>query len=148
MCKQFYFIVFFVFTFSTIYSQKMVSKYIFHQVVVKDVKTDRIINDFGSGSKGIIIYYKDDKNEWITIGINDELGYEIKVVQTIIDHPDENIKVEMKKGGIIKDGKFIGAISVFRVFNLSKNKVIPEFIRTYVDGADNAIEYQGIIEIN
>lgn len=129
-------------------AQSSIEKYLYHQAVVKNANTDEIVEDFGYGNKGIIIYYEKNGKEWISVSIGAEEVYSIKVVQTIDDYPLANIKVEMKKGAVMKDGSPVGAIAVFRIFDLAKNKNTPEMIRTQIMESSVAFEFEGIISIN
>ena len=47
----------------------------------------------------------------------------------------------------MSNGNCVGTISIFRVYNKEKNRKIPEFIRTQVNGADVAFEFHGIIQL-
>lgn len=145
--KRFIFILTISFCYLIATAQTSIRKFIYHQAIVKDVATDEVVEDFGYGNKGSIIFYKEGDTEWISVSLGTEEAYSIKVVQIINDFPDKDIKVEMNKGGVMKNGQCIGTIAVFRVYDLAKNKSIPEFIRTQVDNASTAFEFNGLVEL-
>lgn len=145
--KYFIFIVAVSFCHLIATAQTSVQKFVYHQAIIKDVATDKVVEDFGYGNKGVILFYKKGNSEWISVSLGTEEVYSIKVVQIINDFPNKDIKVEMSKGGVMKDDQCIGTIAVFRIYDLTKNKSIPEFIRTQVDNASIAFEFNGIIRI-
>lgn len=124
------------------------TKYVANQVLVKDSQTDVIKADFGARNKAAIVYHVDrDGIEWVAITLGTEVVYEVEIVNTEIDHPNSYIDVEIKQGGIMSNGKCIGTIAVFRVYNKEKNRKVPEYIRTQVNGSDVAFEFHGIIQL-
>lgn len=124
------------------------TNYVANQVLVKDCQTGATKIDFGAGNKAVIVYYVDHNGiEWVAITLGTEVVYEVEVVNTEIDHPSSYIDVETKQGGVISKGNCVGTISIFRVYNKEKNRKIPEFIRTQVNGADVAFEFHGIIQL-
>lgn len=139
-------LVFFTFTAFGVNSQ--VNKYVANQVIVKDVNTDEVVQDFGVGQRAVIVYYIGEDNiEWIGVTLGHTTVYQIQAVQTIVDYPEKGIKIEMKRGGVMENSEVVGTISVFRLYDLENNKVVPELIRTKVDNADVVFEFHGIVAI-
>lgn len=87
----------FVLICSISFAQSSSEKYLYRQALVKDAKTDELIEDLGYGNKGVIIYFRENKEEWISITLGTEEAYTVKVVQTIDDYPEKDMHVEMKK---------------------------------------------------
>lgn len=54
----------------------------------------------------------------------------------------------MKKGAVVKNNQVVGTISVFRVFDFTKDKINPAFFRTQVDGANIVFEFHDVSKIN
>lgn len=129
-------------------AQSFSEKYIYRQALVKDANTDELIEDFGYGNKGVIIYLTENDVEWISITLGTEEACTVKVVQTINDYPEKDVHVEMKKGAVVKNNQVVGTISVFRVFDFTKDKINPAFFRTQVDGANIVFEFHDVSKIN
>ena len=130
------------------FDDKTIERFQAAKALVKDANTDELIEDFGYGNKGVIIYLIENDVEWISITLGTEEAYTVKVVQTINDYPEKDVHVEMKKGAVVKNNQIVGAISVFRVFDFTKDKINPAFFRTQVDGANIVFEFHDVSKIN
>lgn len=121
-------------------------KFVFHQIDVLDTKTDEVLQSFPDGS-GLIIRANIQKTNYMIISIGDFHRYSLTIVNKVEDFPRKDVKIIMYQGG----GKLdVGTYTanIFFIYDLSKNKNTPEFVRLEINGSSNIMKYSGIIKLD
>ncbi len=125
------------------YSNKNTVNYKYLNAKVVDSKTDEVIEDFGYEIPGVIVFIDDNGTQRVGVSLGTEMVYNITIVDTFVEYPAKDIKIETLLGGVIMDNN-TGTISVSRTWDLSKDKITPQCISTHVGGADISFKFYDI----
>ena len=121
-------------------------KLVFHKLDVLETGTEKPLESF-ENTGGVIIRGKVGEQEHMIISVYEVYDYDLTIVNKVVGEPRDNIKMIMYQGGGNFKGMGIYTANVFFVYDLSKNKETPEFIRLEINDSPNIMKYSGIIKL-
>ena len=122
-------------------------KLIFHKLEVLETGTDKVLDSFPEGS-GMIIDTTIDNKNYLLISIPDVHTYQLQIVNKVVDTPQKNLKIIMYQGGETIENMGTYTANIFFVYDLSKNKNVPELIRLEINNSPNIMQYSGLIKLD
>lgn len=122
-------------------------KLIFHKLEVLETGTDKVLDSFPEGS-GMIVDATIDNKNYLLISIPDVHTYQLQIVNKVVDTPQKNLKIIMYQGGETIENMGTYTANIFFVYDLSKNKNIPELIRLEINNSPNIMQYSGLIKLD
>lgn len=121
-------------------------KFVFHQVDVLETGTDKEIESFPN-VRGVIIRTKVNNRDYMLIALPDIITYELNIVNKFEEDFKNNTKIIMYQGGGSVEGLGMYTANIFFMYNLTKNKETPEFVRLEINNSPNIMLYSGIIKL-
>ena len=126
---------------------RILQKFKFHSLEIRETNTENLLDEFPEG-EGLVINCMVEGIEYLLISIPGVHDYNIKIVHKGTDAPPENgIKMDLYQGGEKIDGLGIYTCNVFYVYDVEKNRTIPQFIRLAIDGSPNLLYFNGLIKL-
>ena len=122
-------------------------KLIFHKLEVLETGTDKVLDSFPEGS-GMIIDTTIDNKNYLLISIPDVHTYQLQIVNKVVDTPQKKLKIIMYQGGETIENMGTYTANIFFVYDLSKNKNVPELIRLEINNSPNIMQYSGLIKLD
>ena len=114
---------------------------------VLETGTDKVLDSFPEGS-GMIIDTTIDNKNYLLISIPDVHTYQLQIVNKVVDTPKKNLKIIMYQGGETIENMGTYTANIFFVYDLSKNKNVPELIRLEINNSPNIMQYSGLIKLD
>lgn len=122
-------------------------KFIFHKLEVLETGTDKVLDSFSEGSGMIIDATVENKN-FLLISIPDVRTYQLLIVNKVVDTPKKDLKIVMYQGGETIENLGTYTANIFFVYDMSKNKNVPELIRLEINNSPNIMQYSGLIKLD
>ena len=89
-----------------------------------------------------------DNKNYLLISIPDVHTYQLQIVNKVVDTPQKNLKIIMYQGGETIENMGTYTANIFFVYDLSKNKNVPELIRLEINNSPNIMQYSGLIKLD
>lgn len=123
-------------------------KFKFHSLEFRETNTENLLEEFPE-VEGFIINCVLEGTEYLYITIPDIHDYNIQIVHKVLGTPVEldGIKMDLYQGGEKIEGLGVYTCNVFYVYDMEKNKTIPQFIRLEINGSPNLLYFNGIIKL-
>ena len=122
-------------------------KFIFHKLEVLETGTDKVLDSFSEGSGMIIDATVENKN-FLLISIPDVHTDQLLIVNKVVDTPKKDLKIVMYQGGETIENLGTYTANIFFVYDMSKNKNVPELIRLEINNSPNIMQYSGLISVH
>ena len=71
-----------------------------------------------------------------------------KLLIRLLTPPQKNLKIIMYQGGETIENMGTYTANIFFVYDLSKNKNVPELIRLEINNSPNIMQYSGLIKLD
>lgn len=139
--------VFFIGVSAQTYSGYTVNeKFVFHKLEVLETGTEKKLDSF-SGCRGVIIDATIEKQNYLMINVPEVHTYTLQVVNKVVDTSQKNIKIVMYQGGEHIENMGTYTANIFFVYDLSKNRNVPELVRLEINNSPNIMQFSGIIKL-
>lgn len=121
-------------------------KFKFHSLEFLETGTDKLLEEFPEG-EGLVINAISNNQEYLIISIPGVHDYYLQIVNKVEDTPEENLKIIMYQGGEKIENLGTYTANVFYVYDLIKNKEVPELIRFEINNSPNIQQFKGVIRL-
>lgn len=127
---------------------RILQKFKFHSLEIRETNTENLLDEFPEG-EGLVINCMVEGIEYLLISIPGVHDYNIQIVHKVLGAPVEldGIKMDLYQGGEKIEGLGVYTCNVFYVYDIEKNKTIPQFIRLEINGSPNLLYFNGIIKL-
>ncbi|MBQ2366148.1 MAG: hypothetical protein IIV54_05430 [Bacteroidaceae bacterium] len=122
-------------------------KLVFHKLEVLETGTEKVLDSF-SNFGGMIIDATIEKQNYLAISIPEVHTYTLQIVNKVVDTSQKNIKIVMYQGGEHIENMGTYTANIFFVYDLSKNRNVPELVRLEINNSPNIMLFSGIIKLS
>ena len=122
-------------------------KLVFHKLEVLETGTEKVLDSF-SNFGGVIIDATIEKQNYLVISIPEVHTYTLQIVNKVVDTSQKNIKIVMYQGGEHIENMGTYTANIFFVYDLSKNRNVPELVRLEINNSPNIMLFSGIIKLS
>ena len=89
-----------------------------------------------------------EKQNYLVISIPEVHTYTLQIVNKVVDTSQKNIKIVMYQGGEHIENMGTYTANIFFVYDLSKNRNVPELVRLEINNSPNIMLFSGIIKLS